>query len=54
MDLAGAINGALANNGMDDDDDDDDRDPPEREQGQALSAPPNPTASLSFIPAAFC
>jgi len=50
MDLAGAINGALANNGKDiDRDDDDDRDIPERQPRHASSAPPKPAASVCLI-----
>ncbi len=48
-DLAGAINGALANNSKDIDGDDDfDEDAePEREDVRAPSAPPKPSASVS-------
>ena len=54
MDLAGAINGALANNGKDVDRDDGyDRDLPERESRQRPSAPPKP-ASVCPILGAFC
>jgi hypothetical protein len=55
MDLAGAINGALANNGKDIDRDDEyDRNVPERERRQAPSALPKPIASVCSILGAFC